>query len=333
MSETAERKVKVALQIIDEMERRLKRGVLDEEFDLESLRQEYAEEPQTKVDELEDLWRVLEELLASGRLDEALRVANAARARFSEAPEAHAAFGWLAAVSSRSNPETTKQLRKEGLRSMGLALERGVKTADSYAWTAILQLDLHEYAGAKTTLDDAQRVLGNLTPWHHSHRCEAHAGLGDTAGAARDGLASVNLAPDDSALRSNTAGALVKAARTALLPIADATALHTYIDVINLAAWCADGVPEAEDYVRPYRLWAAQAASSAYVGRIEWRSIISVLSGFLLLPVMNRARSKPVWKLFFDGPQQYGEMGQIVVDSPIAQFVHEGLQEKLKWSR
>jgi hypothetical protein len=334
VSGAAERKVTLALRLIDELERRLKRGVVDEDFDLEALREEYTAAPQTHVEEIDALWHVLEELLAGGHPDEALRVANETRARFPHEAQAHAGFVWIAAVVSRSDPNASSRLRREGLAAAQTALagERKILDArDLYAWTSILQLDLEEYAAARATLDAAEQELGALTPWLHSHRCEAYAGQGQVDAAARDALAAVQGGSDDTALRSNTAAALIAAARAALLPIASAEQLARYAELVMLAAWCADGVPEAEDHVRPYRLWAAQAASRSYVGRVEIRSIVSVLSGFLLLPVLNRSRSKPVWRMYLDGPSQNGEMGQLAATSPIAEYVHAGLEQKLPW--
>jgi len=336
-SSLAERKVKMALRLIDELERRLKRGVVDEDFDLDALREEYTTAPDTHVDEIDELWRVLEELLAAGRPDEALRVANETRAKFSDDAQAQAGFAWIASVSSRSDPHVSAVLRRDGLTSAKKALQSApipnVDGADLYAWTAILQLDLDEYGPARDTLNEAQKTLGSLTPWLYSHRCEALAELGEADAAANDAVQAIKSSSDDSSLRSNTAAALIAAVRSALLPISSADALVRYEQLVMLAAWCADGVPEAEDYVRPYRLWAAQAASRSYIGRVEIRSIMAVLSGFLLLPVLNRTRSLPVWKMFLDGPGKHGEMGEVVATSPIAEFVHEGLEQKLPWKK
>jgi hypothetical protein len=330
-SPAAEKKVAFALKLIDELERRLKRGVVDEEFDLEALREEFADAPESRVDELDDLWRVLEELLAAGRPDEALKVANDVRGRFPDEPQSHAGFAWIAAVASRSSSDATERMRQEGLAAAQAALAGGVETVDSYSWTAILQLDLEEFAAARRTLAMAARQLGELSPWLLSHRCEAHAGLGDIAAAGEDARAAVEQGGADSALRSNTVEALIAAMRAKLLPIDCDDSLRRYNDLVQLAAWCAVGVPEAEDRVRPYRLWAAQASSRAYVGSVPLRSLLAVASGFLLLPALNRSRSKPVWRVFVDGPERYGEISEVVVSSPIAGFVHEGLDHKLSW--
>jgi tetratricopeptide (TPR) repeat protein len=332
-SEVAKRKVDQALRIIAALEQQLKRGVVDEELDIDRLREEFSAEPETRVDELGDLWRILEELLASGRLDEALRVAHEARTRFEGAPLAEAAFGWLAVISSRSEGAATETLRKEGLAALKTAIGAGETSADTYTWKAILELDLGAPEEALVTLGEAERTLkADLTPWMCSHRCEAHAALGLPDEALEDAKRAVNAAADDLALRSNTVTALITAARVGLLPVGSEEALRRYQDLIEWAAWCALGAPEAEDRVRPYRLWSVEAESRAYTGRVDLRSIIAVASGFLVLPFLNRVRSKPHWQVLYEGPQATGgEMFEIVAMRGIARLVHEGLLEKLPW--
>jgi hypothetical protein len=333
-SEKAKQKVDQALRVIAALEQQLKRGVVDEELDLERLREEFSAEPETRVDELGDLWRILEELLAGGRLEEALRVANDARRRFAGARQADAAFGWLAMIASRSGESASDVLRKEGLVALEAAIAAGETTPDAYTWKAILQLDLNTPREALETLEEAERVLKTkLGPWMCSHRCEAHAALSQPEQALADAKLAVDADTDDLALRSNTVTALITAARVGLLPLASDEQLHRYQGLIEWAAWCAIGAPEAEDRVRPYRLWAVEAESRAYTGRIELRSIIAVASGFLLLPFLTRLRSKPHWRVLYDGPgPANGEMFEIVSQGGVTPLVHEGLMDKLPWS-
>jgi tetratricopeptide (TPR) repeat protein len=331
-SENAKRKVDQALRIIAALEQQLKRGVIDEELDLQRLREEFSAEPETKVGELGDLWRILEELLADGRIDEALRVANDARKRFEGAGQAEAAFGWLAMFASRFG-NASDVLRKEGLTALEAAIAAGETNTDTYTWKAILQLDLNQPQEALATLEEAERVLkAELSPWMHSHRCEAHAALGEPEKALEEAKRALGSGTDDLALRSNTVSALINAARVGLLPLSSDEQLRRYQDLIEWAAWCAKGAPEAEDRVRPYRLWAVEAESRAYTGRIELRSIIAVASGFLLLPVHNRMRSKPHWQVLYDGPgTASGEMFEVVVEGGTAGLIHDGLMDKLPW--
>jgi hypothetical protein len=332
-SEAAKRKVEQATRIIDELEKLVKRGVVDEDFDLERLREEFAAEPETHVGELADLWRVLEELLASGRLDEALRVANDARSRFQGEPVADAAFGWLAAISSRSSEAATDVLRREGLAALTAAIDGGEANADTFTWKAQLELDLSEPEAALDTFATAAKALGgDLTPWMHSRRCEACAALGRPEEALEDARRAVAPGTEDLALRSNTVTALINAARVGLLPIASDADLRRYQDLIEWAAWFAVGVPEAEDRVRPFRLWAVEAESRAYTGRPDLRTIVAVASGFLLLPVLNRMKSKPHWQVLHDGPGAIDPgMFEVVAMAGIPEFVHEGLLATLPW--
>lgn len=333
-STTAKRKVEEATRIIDELEKLLKRGVVDEDFDLERLREEFSAEPETRVDELGDLWRILEELLAAGRLDEALRVANDALTRFDGAPTAEAAFGWLAMISSRTGDSATDVLRREGLAALERAIAAGETNPDTFTWKAVLQIDLGQPEASLETFTEAEQVLKtDLTPWMHSHRCEAHAALGQPEKALEDAKHAVDAKTEDLALRSNTVTALINAARVGLLPIASESELKRYQDLIEWAAWFATGVPEAEDRVRPFRLWAVEAESRAYTGRPDMRTIIAVASGFMLLPVLNRLRTKPHWKVFHDGPGSTNpEMFEIVALAGIPRHVHDdGVMEKLPW--
>lgn len=332
-SEKAKRKVAQALKVIAALEHQIKRGVV-EDFDLDQLREEFAADPDTHVGELDDLWRILEELLASGRAAEALRVAYEARARFAGEATANAAFGWLAAMASRTDESMADAMRREGVDALEAAIAAGEQTHDVYMWKTILQLDLGQPAEALTTVSQADAAIeGPLPPWLHSHRCEAHAALNQADSAIEDALEAVRADTDDLALRSNTVTALIVAARNAYLPITSTDALRNYQDLVELASWCALGAPEAEDRVRPYWLWAVGAASRAYVGRIELRSILAVGSGFLLLLLLNRWRSRPHWRVFLDGPGRIDdEMFNLVARSDIPLIVHDGLSHKLTWN-
>jgi tetratricopeptide (TPR) repeat protein len=331
-SAAAERKVRQALALIAELERRVKRGIVDDEIDLELLREEFHSATPDQVNDLDELWRILDELLAAGKLPEALATARDALQRWSDEPTASAAFAWLAMIASRSDENTTDALRRAGLDAARAALAGGVRTADTYKWHAVLQLDLGDYAGAVQTLRTAEEQLAPLGPWLVSHRCEALVGTGDIDAAMRDGIRAVAAAGDDEALRSNTAAALVRGLRALCLPITTKDQLKRYLDVVQVAAWCADGVPEAEDHVRPFRLWAVQASARHYVGRWDIRSLAAVASGFLLLPMLNRWKSKPVWQVFYEGPDKHGEDWQLVSRSWFVRVVHDGIAARLPWN-
>jgi hypothetical protein len=102
------------------------------------------------------------------------------------------------------------------------------------------------------------------------------------------------------AIRAQTADFLVDWAAS-MLPIKSDAELTRYTEMVDVAAWCSYGVPEAEDRVRAYRMWAVNAGKRVFVGSDRMRSFLAVLTGFISLPVHNFMRSKPAWRVFSEG--------------------------------
>lgn len=329
----AKRKVEEALKVIDFLGEYLKRGT-DDPLDLADLREAFKQAPTSTVGDIDELWRVVEELLASGQLDEALRVANEAKDRYTGHPTADLVFGWVSAQASRTLADATPRMRRDGLEAIERAIAAGETNIDAITARVVLQLDLERPQDALDGLENSRAALdgGKLSPWLLSHEAEAHAQLGSATAAIRSAVAAVNGDPTDLALRGNTANALVQLMRGSLLPIADKAGLAAYRLAAETAAWCALGAPEAEDFVRPYRMWATQAGTRVYTGEIGFRAFAAVVSGFLLLPVMNRVRSKPQWKVLHKGPTAANpDVFDAVVFGAAAELVHEGLYPRLPW--
>ncbi len=102
------------------------------------------------------------------------------------------------------------------------------------------------------------------------------------------------------AVRSEATDILVSWAGT-MLPITSQTQLTRYTEMVDVAAWCSHGVPEAEDRVRAYRMWAVNAGKRVFVGSDRTRSFLAVITGFISLPVHNYLRSQPAWQVFNEG--------------------------------
>lgn len=328
----AEAKVKQALELIRFLADYVKRG-LDEPLDLADLREAFKHAPTTSVGDIDELWRVVEELLASGELDEALRVANDARSRFSNEPTAQAVFGWVAAQASRGQDHPSERLRTDGLDAIERAITAGQCDADLFGARAVLQLDLGFGADALAGLQQAERELvGPLSPRLGAYVVEAYVAVGDVDSAARRAVAAVETDPTDLAIRSGIARSLVYALRNTLLPITSKETLAHYQRIADVAAWCASGAPEAEDMVRPFRMWSVIADNRMYSGDVAFRAFAAVLTGFLLLPVMNRVRSKPQWKIIHEGPTSVGEeVFHEVAFGAVSRFVHDGVTDRLSW--
>jgi len=331
-SPEAEAKVKQAVELIKFLADYLKRG-LDEPLDLADLREAFKHAPATAVGDIDELWRVVEELLASGELEEALKVANEARSRFSDEPTAQAVFGWVAAQASRGQDHPSERLRKDGLDAIERAMAAGQRDADLFGARAVLHLDLGRGAEALAGLQEAERELvGALSPLLGAYVVEAYVAVGDVDNAARRAVAAVEANPSDLAIRSGIASSLVQALRNTLLPITSKETLAQYQRIADVAAWCATGAPEAEDMVRPFRMWSVIADNRMYSGDIGFRAFAAVLTGFLLLPAMNRVRSKPQWRIMHDGPTSVGEeVFHEVAFGAVSRFVHDGITDRLPW--
>jgi len=242
-------------------------------------------------------------------------------------------FGWVAAQASRGQDQPSERLRTDGLAAIERAIAAGQRDADLFGARAVLQLDLGRGAEALAGLQQAERELtGDLPPLLGAYAVEAHVAVGDVDGAARRAIAAVEADPGNLAIRSGIALSLVYAMRNTLLPISSKKTLVHYQRIADVAAWCATGAPEAEDMVRPFRMWSVIADNRMYSGDVGFRAFTAVLTGFLLLPVMNRVRSKPQWRIMHDGPTSVGApVFRAVALGSVSRFVHDGSTDRIPW--
>jgi hypothetical protein len=112
---------------------------------------------------------------------------------------------------------------------------------------------------------------------------------------------------DDRALRSELVQMLIGRAVTELLPLRSAAAVADYKQVVAVAAWVADGVPEAEDFVRNHRMWASNADQPVFGGNWQWRAFFGLITFFIALPFLNSAMAKPAWQVLLTGPSLAGD--------------------------
>jgi hypothetical protein len=107
---------------------------------------------------------------------------------------------------------------------------------------------------------------------------------------------------DDRALRSELVQMIIERAVSELLPLTSAAAVQQYQQVVATAAWIADGVPEAEDFVRVHRMWASNADQPVFGGNWQWRAFFGLITLFLALPLINGSMAKPAWQILLTGP-------------------------------
>jgi hypothetical protein len=107
---------------------------------------------------------------------------------------------------------------------------------------------------------------------------------------------------EDRALRSELVQMIIGRATAELLPLSSAESVGIYQNVVAAAAWIADGVPEAEDFVRAHRMWASNADQPVFGGNWQWRAFFGLITLFIALPLLNSSMAKPAWQVLLAGP-------------------------------
>jgi hypothetical protein len=115
-------------------------------------------------------------------------------------------------------------------------------------------------------------------------------------------VALVRESSDDRALRSELVQMIIGRAVAELLPLKSAEAVQEYQKVVATAAWIADGVPEAEDFVRFHRMWASNADQPVFGGNWQWRAFFALITLFIVLPWLNSSMARPAWQVLLKGP-------------------------------
>jgi len=285
------------LKLIQDIAQAIKRGMTDGQGGGAE-----AEIPASVFETLEELWRILTEYVFANEYDEAIRVAREAVTRWHSA-DAASALAWV--VSSLVNEAgiAHPQLIAEGLSAAQLAARENPGEVRNWESAASLLMASSRAQDAAATLDQAERATGGrATAMLYLIRTRAMVALQrpDEAMAAAVRAVSKSEPAVAAAVRSEATDILVAWA-AAMLPIRSGAELARYTEMIDVAAWCSDGVPEAEDRVRAYRMWAVNAGKRVFVGSDRMRSFLAVITGFISLPVHNFLRSQPAWQVFNEG--------------------------------
>lgn len=292
---------------------------------------------------LEDLWSVIDDLLANDEYERALQVARDARRRWPDVARPHAAYAWVVWVGWQAEFFIRTPLLEEAVTEAERALRDAVaepRSAERLAtWDSRigLLLALERPAKALDAARDAQAALGGLPSQLRVHRAEALVLTGRPDDGMVEAIQCVIGARSDrallAALRGRCTTMLTHRLVEGLLPITSPEGLHRYVEAVNVAAWCARGVPEAEELVRPHRLWAAQASQRVFAGSWELRSFFAVCTAFASLLPHNRARSQPAWQIYVKGPKDGGAAWNLIAQTGFVKSAHRATESRLPWSK
>jgi hypothetical protein len=217
------------------------------------------------------------------------------------------------------------QLVAEGLEAAKLAVRDQPGEVRNWESAASLELASSNVQGALAAIDEAERATGGrATAMLYLLRARAMAIVKRPDEAMAAAVRAVTRAEPGmaAAIRSEVTGILVSWAAT-MLPIKSDADLTRYTEMIGVAAWCSYGVPEAEDSVRAYRMWATNAGKRVFVGSHRMRSFLAVITGFIALPIHNHLRSQPAWQVFNEGQgEEITEAFYVVAAPAYVQKIH-----------
>jgi hypothetical protein len=310
-------KAKEVVALIQRLSQTLKRGVPDGEGGGAS-----AEIPDAIFETLDELWRIISEYVFADDYDQALQVAHEAVNRWGMTPDAAAVLAWVTATGFNTGSVVHPALLTEGMAAAETAVREQPDVARNWESKVSLLMASSRAPDAIAAIDQAAQSLdGQQTATLHLLRARATISLDRAEEAMISAVRAVHTALSDTdvvtAIRSQATDILVTWLATHLLPIKSATDLARYVEMVDAAAWCSHGVPEAEDMVRVHRMWAANAGQRVFVGSWKLRSFLAVCTGFISLPIHNYARSSPAWQVFSQGlNREKNDVSFAIVASP-----------------
>jgi hypothetical protein len=267
-----------------------------------------AEIPDVVFQTLEELWKIISEYIFADDYDSALQAAHEAGSRWGAMSDAAAVLAWVVATGADSGSIVHPALLREGMEAAEIAVGRQPAEPRNWESKVSLLLAVASNAAAIAAAEEAGRQLTALTPRLLVLKARGLIGMGRAEDATVAAVRAVQAALTDpdvlTAVRSQATALLVDWAAQHLLPLTSPADLGRYVEMIDAAAWCSHGVPEAEDLVRVHRMWATNAGQRVFVGSWKLRSFLAVCTGFISLPIHNYVRSEPAWRVFGNGLKQ-----------------------------
>jgi len=231
-------------------------------------------DPDSVFETLEELWRIISEYVFADEYEEALQVAREATNRWQRS--VRAADGRRCPRLGRGHHGHQRRHHRPVLLNEGLAAAQTAvreRPNEPRNWESIVSLLIasSRTPDALAAVDQAERATGGKVS---SMLCMLRARVAVSMGRADDAMTAIVRAvsraepAQATAVRSEATDLLVGWAGQ-MLPIKSAAELNRYVEMVDVAAWCSNGVPEAEDMVRLHRMWAANAVSGSLTAAYE----------------------------------------------------------------
>ncbi len=300
-SDAAQDFAAAVLQAIADAEDALKRGSAatgggDKEFEAGA-----ADRTPASID---DVWQELERLLFRGRYADALTKVRAYEERWSGYPRFVdiRAVVILEAMQNAPAVSIDRGMLASAVSGTRQVIHQIGPTEARY----ITLIELLEASGRTSEIAavfaEAQDKLPRMSASFRVRELEYRFRKQEWRAALRHCVDLVDESGDDRALRSELVQMIIGRAVAELLPLTSAQAVQQYQEIVATAAWIADGVPEAEDFVRLHRMWASNASQPVFGGNWQWRAFFGIVTLFIALPLINASMAKPAWQVLLDGP-------------------------------
>jgi hypothetical protein len=284
----------------------------------------------TTADTLEELRRLIDELLRRGSFTAAVDAGWRGVTQWNESPLAHMLLAYAVATALDFRTSVERNVVEYALKSAEFATS--AYASDEMAWSSRIGLMVATGMAAQVEAlrEPANRALGTLSPDLRITFASAVFATGQRDRGLAEVVQALSGTQADLGVRADAASQVIRQAAMPLLPLKSAAEAAAYRDAVAVAAWCATGIPDAEELVRPHRFWAAACMSNIYSGNWPIRTFLSVCTGFLLLPVLNAMRGRPAWQIFIRGPLVYEEF-LFFADFDFMRSAHAHCGQALPW--
>lgn len=292
---------------------------------------------------IDDVWRELERLLFRGRYRDALERVQGYQERWGEYPRF---VDMRAEVILEVVENVPGIVLDSGILESAIAGARQVLQQIGPSEARYLTLiELLEVAGRAAEIPgvfaEARQQLPKITASFRVRELAIRFRAEAWTAVLRYCVELVRESSDDRALRSELVQMIIARVTAELLPLRSVEAVQQYQTIVATAAWIADGVPEAEDFVRVHRMWASNADQPVFGGNWQWRAFFALITLFIALPLINSSTAHPAWQVLLNGPTRGDEKKRrsavssqnqswfLVTRNAYIQPVHE--KTKLPW--
>lgn len=257
---------------------------------------------------VEDVWRELERLLFRGRYRDALERVRLYDERWGQYPAFVDLRSLVILEAVKNVPEVTLRagVLESAIAGARQVLQQIGPTEARYLTLVELLEVAGQAAGIPAVFAEANSRLPRISASFRVRELEVRFRREDWSSLLRYCVRLVRDSGDDRALRSELVQMIIGRAVTELLPLRSAEAVRQYQTVVATAAWIADGVPEAEEFVRTHRMWASNADQPVFGGNWQWRAFFGLITLFIALPYLNSHMAKPAWQVLLNGPSLDG---------------------------